>query len=183
MVSSRTVLFCGLVLCLGAGILIWERNFLKASHRSPVSRVKLDQLFMARALEDYYADNNAYPPHTMISEQYVESPSLVRLKIPGPRAKFEDNDPANSTTTFSYITSFWSDPFAPDRGNGYAYYTVETSTSAGWIIWSPGPDAEYDLDWTLYNPDDPQPSPELLTFAYDSSNGSVSGGDIFRVKQ
>ncbi|PKO16486.1 hypothetical protein CVU37_10935 [candidate division BRC1 bacterium HGW-BRC1-1] len=60
---------------------------------------------------------------------------------------------------------------------------METSASAGWIIWSPGPDEEYDLDWTLYNPDDPQPSPELLTFAYDATNGSVSGGDIFRVKQ
>jgi hypothetical protein len=63
----------------------------------------------------------------------------------------------------------------------------------GWITISPGPDGDYDLttSYTVYNPRWAQPSPQLLTgttpkgaaFTYDPTNGLISGGDVWRVKQ
>jgi prepilin-type N-terminal cleavage/methylation domain-containing protein len=60
----------------------------------------------------------------------------------------------------------------------------------GWIIWSLGPDTdEYkgpvpsDSVYTAYNPAVTQPSPRLLGLTYDPTNGTLSNGDVWRVKQ
>ncbi len=65
---------------------------------------------------------------------------------------------------------------------GVRYY----SDANGWIIISVGPDHDYDIDpEKYYNSSIAQPSFELLCIAgvYDPTNGTVSSGDVFRVKQ
>jgi hypothetical protein len=65
--------------------------------------------------------------------------------------------------------------------------------AVGWMLVCPGPDGDYDLadEWDVYNPAVAQPSRHLLggtnkrgsALTYDPTNGTVSNGDIWRVKQ
>lgn len=116
------------------------------------------------------------------------------------------------TTPVSYITSYPADPFATNKGCTFSYAGVfpgdplsarDMKGGVGWILWSPGPDVdEYkgssptDSPYLAYNPIIGQPSDFLLAgngndggdsgqdaFTYDPTNGTVSGGDIWRVKQ
>ena len=147
-----------------------------------VMRLRNDQRAFATGLEAYFVDNDGYPPFTTQKDQYIGSPKLAEAQIPSFK-RFEGLPGAASLTTpVSYLTRMFPDVSAgPDET--YAYYSVKTETADGWIVWSPGPDKKYDLDWKLYNPDVKQPSPEILKFAYDSTNGAMSSGDVFRVKQ
>jgi hypothetical protein len=71
--------------------------------------------------------------------------------------------------------------------------TGSTVGGFGFILVSPGPDARYDLpgSYSVYNPGVSQPSllllaganPKGVAFTYDPTNGLVSSGDIWRVKQ
>jgi prepilin-type N-terminal cleavage/methylation domain-containing protein len=110
---------------------------------------------------------------------------------------------ATLTTPVAYITSYFADPFADFKGATFGYYDDQFGSRNGWILWSPGPDtdaASYTdlgspgsaspLVETLYNSAVAQPSPPLIAFqtttistTYDSTNGTVSQGDVWRVKQ
>ena len=107
------------------------------------------------------------------------------------------------TTPQAYLTSYFSDPFADTKGCIFAYYKDQN----GWIVASFGPDTDEgatpigDLGFatsgyeiaTLYNAGEAQPSFTLLTgsnatapndsLTYDPTNGTVSPGDVYRVKQ
>lgn len=102
--------------------------------------------------------------------------------------------------TFSYASVFPGDRMTPTGKGG-----------VGWILWSFGPDVDEfknpnspsDSPWYVYNPARSQPSSwevgipgGLLAgdsgdgqdngqdaFTYDPTNGTVSGGDVWRVKQ
>jgi len=115
------------------------------------------------------------------------------------------------TTPVAYITSYTADPFATNRGCTFSYaavfpgdpHTPPGKGGVGWILWSFGPDVdEYkgsspsDSPFFAYDPAIGQPSALLLAgdsndgsdqdqdaFTYDPTNGTVSGGDIWRVKQ
>ena len=154
--------------------------------RSLISRVSADQRSLALAIEEYYQEHNAYSdhvvngPHSAFHMARQWSDNFDRI----PTFRQKDIDLLYTLTTpVGYITSVPSDPFAPFRGTPYGYYHDEH----GWILTSPGPDRMYDMDFktlsTLYNSTISQPSPELLLWSYDPSNGVISMGDIFRVKQ
>jgi hypothetical protein len=122
----------------------------------------------------------------------------------GPGQRF-----ATLTTPKAYIASYPTDGCNTLRGATFAYWSVfhgrpdpsgrivgkDSPTShGGWILVSPGPDCKYDIlpdDWDVYNPGLSQPSQRLLTgtnkkgraFTYDPTNGTISDGDIWRVKQ
>ena len=66
------------------------------------------------------------------------------------------------TTPIAYITGIPFDPFSPD-GKTYQYAVK----GADWKLWSVGPSQ----------------TDGLAALAYDPTNGSVSDGDIIRVKQ
>jgi len=95
------------------------------------------------------------------------------------------------TTPISYITSYFPDPFMDAKASSFAYFR----DTNGWIVWSPGPDGDInsltDLGpgatvESMYNSSFAQPSSTLLangTNTYDSTNGTVSNGDVWRVKQ
>jgi len=106
------------------------------------------------------------------------------------------------TTPQAYITGYFGDPFADTKGCNFAYY----KDTNGWIIGSFGPNTNEskggdlgmagDAGWavcTVYTSNEAQPSALLLTgtnstvdgnaFTYDPTNGTVTPGDVYRVKQ
>jgi hypothetical protein len=112
------------------------------------------------------------------------------------------------TTPISYITSFFTDPFADTKGAAFAYSPTPLGYGTGWILWSYGPDvdenayqnATYPIGgdikvdapiagWTVqvaetyYNAGGTVPSGDLLLLTYDPTNGTTSNGDVWRVKQ
>ena len=113
------------------------------------------------------------------------------------------------TTPIAFITSYPTDWCSPIPGATFVYWSVwpgaadpsgrivgedSPTSGVGWILVSPGLDRKYDIppdDWDVYNPSEPQPSKRLLAgtnrkgraFTYDPTNGLISHGDIWRVKQ
>lgn len=143
-------------------------NFLEARERSQVSRARADMRSLATGIESYFVDNNAYP---------ASSTDGFRKTLPGEKKVSSFASPA-LTTPIGYLTNLLPDPFVTE-GRTYGYY----SDKAGWILFSPGPDGKFDLDWKIYDSSVPQPSPDLLKYVYDPTNGTISSGDIIRVKQ
>lgn len=182
-------------------------NFLEAQVRSKVSRVKGDQRSLAVGLEAYYVDNNAYPVWTKdsnLSANNLGTPAAGKAdEIHTFRVWASGNDKfLTLTTPISYITSYFRDPFATTKGATFGYY----ADANGWILISFGPDTDEgsnppgDIDPDLetpryiYKSSVAQPSLTLQclnssagqgqeSYTYDPSNGTVSPGDVWRVKQ
>ena len=117
------------------------------------------------------------------------------------------------TTPIAYVTSLFPDPFADTRGLGFRYFTDsrgwlvgsfgpdvdESVAGSGDLQWSAGTlvveAARPDAIESAYDSRISQPSLILLTgrpsatgagigaFTYDPTNGTVSEGDLWRVKQ
>ncbi|MBX7244229.1 MAG: type II secretion system protein GspG [Candidatus Sumerlaeaceae bacterium] len=153
-------------------------NYVDAAIRAKVSRVRSDLRSLATGIESYYVDNNCYPASDSVQTIRKASPNEPALPC------FVTNC---LTTPIAYLTSQFKDPFAKD-GQTFAYYSrvvqVDPKTKKeGWILFSPGPNGKFDLDWKLYDPSKPQPSPEIIVQSFDPTNGVDSPGDIWRVKQ
>ncbi len=169
------LVFCGLPLLVLMVIAV--PNFLEAQVRSKVSRTRADLRTMAVAIESYYVDNNAYPAHTVVASQ-----SSMQMATPAkPSFRLTNNDRLVSLTTpIAYLTSYFPDVFAPVKGEVFCYYAKD----GGWIMWSPGPDLQYDINAERdYNPASTTPTDQLLWVTFDPTNGTVSSGDIWRVRQ
>lgn len=162
-------------------------NFLEAQSRSKISRVKADMRTMTTALESYQIDNNAYPAWSADPSQNAFGPAARANSALLHQPTFMTRSPSSSlmtlTTPISYVTSYFADPFTEPQGSSFSYYAA----NSGWILWSAGPDGKFDLTMEnigkVYNPALGVPSPELSNLTYDPSNGSVSAGDIWRIKQ
>ena len=176
-------------------------NFLEAQVRSKVSRVKADQRSIATAVEAYYVDNNEYPAAKTgnnASHGGVPTATSAQEVYTFAVKTATQNNLMTMTTPIAYITSYPRDPFA-DNAITFEYY----KDNQGWILGSFGPDtdeASYgNIDWrpnvpgveTTYTATIAQPSETLLAGAhgtngshtYDPTNGTVSDGDVWRVKQ
>lgn len=200
----------GLLPWLGAcalffvSIILFIDVFFEPSVRSPVARVKGDQRTLTIALETYYLDNNEYPAWTRNAAHnelggLKDKKGLLR-NLPT-FTRYEGPALATLTTPISYISSYFSDPFAPVKGASFCYWTPgrdshpdparnDNQTSlggTGYIVWSAGPDHIYDLTLEniarLYDPRQMVPSPGLVDRTYDPSNGTASAGDVYRYKQ
>lgn len=120
-------------------------NFLEAQVRAKVSRVRSDLRSIATALESYFIDNNAYPAYTTDTTMSVNASLTLGTGMAGtgyPTFRIRTNAASDLfqtlTTPLSYITSYFADPFSLTRGVTFAYYT----DTAGWILWSLGPDSD-----------------------------------------
>ncbi|MEO8377924.1 MAG: hypothetical protein ABI579_09665 [Candidatus Sumerlaeota bacterium] len=173
-------LLCLFILLVLAAIAV--PNFLEAQTRSKVSRSKSDMRSLATGIENYLVDNNALPAHTV---SYMESadrsaaPKAPTFKVAGL------NGSMSLTTPIAYLVlDQLVDPFAANKITGYRYYAVED----GWIVWSAGPDKDYDITPELdYSPSfkpsyNPVPA-RLSNVSYDPTNGTISDGDIWRVRE
>jgi len=142
---------------------------------SRVSRVKNDQRSMATGIESYFVDYQSYPPGEPLS-QFTLNPKALE-KANGPNLLV----PHALTTPIAYITTYFSDPYSPGKNLPYAYYTHGKS----WILFSPGPDLDYDISRPeeVFTSEEDQPSTRVILLAYDPTNGIESSGDVWRVKQ
>lgn len=170
-------------------------NFLAAQTRSKVSKVKAEMQSMATALESYYVDNNIYPRAdavtTAVPPQFILSPV--------------DGDYANGgvlpralTTPVSFISNLFKDPF---RQNGKGFYGYNGGPcvagqrqgnwpGSGWIISSYGPDVTDGYGSTTLAEESAWNDNymgqaagfklENSPFTYDPTNGTTSGGDVWR---
>jgi Tfp pilus assembly protein PilE len=161
-------------------------NFLEAQGRSKISRAKADMRSMATGVEAYNVDWGNYPnstvdPNLSILPVQSDGKAVSSFQIRSPNGV-----PGGMTTPIAYLTRYPRDPFAPDPGQTFGYHAAPGTEKGkiGWIMFSRGPDGDFDMDWEAYDPHVPQPTAELLArFAYDPTNGTTSGGDIIRVKQ
>jgi hypothetical protein len=137
----------------------------------------------AVALETYYFDN-AYYPTTCTLSIYAEKPSTF-AKVHGDTYcsiyPGKGNPLFGITTPIPYLSSLYFDPFQPAKERiPFAYY----ADLNGWILISPGPDGDYDIiPRKDYTSKIAQPSSAILVKSYDPTNGRLSDGDIWRVKQ
>ena len=186
-------------------------NFLEAQTRAKVSRVKADLRSLATGIESYYIDNNDYPAHSVSDGSPVTAAnghlvtSLPSAKgITTFRIKTSLTDQVMTLTTpVSYLTSYFTDPFADNKGAVFAY----SGSKSGWLAWSYGPDTDekaghataptkaggdigfqgtgisFRVGETYYNPNVTVPSVNLIEATYDPSNGTTSEGDVWRNKQ
>jgi prepilin-type N-terminal cleavage/methylation domain-containing protein len=150
-------------------------NFLEAQVRAKVARVNSDQRSIVTALEAYRVDTNKYPPHQDVARDlYV------------------------LTTPVAYITSLPQDPFNYKEGNlwwasGLSYtwqdlVSIVNEYGGGtwwggnggfWLRQMVAQGRIYLLD--SMGPDRHESLANDLTAVYDSTNGTRSEGDIFRV--
>jgi len=105
------------------------------------------------------------------------------------------------TTPVSYMSTYPSDAFATTKGATFFYYTQ----GSNWILWSDGPDGDSNtysalagdasgtpVEKNIVTNGVSLPSPTLLSgkstvtgstaFTYDATNGTGSGGDVWKVK-
>jgi len=174
-------------------------NFLNAQVRAKVSRAQAEERELRTALEEFFIDNNSYPPLTnldrAISRLYQNNPGNIdsaRIEIgTGTRARR-----IYLTTPVGYISSL---PFDPFRGSGNEHtYLYGSNGTSYYIVTSYGPDGmsgnaariarmqgpmlvkdytgarENDWDRAAYR--DGQAS--LRELLYAPSNGTSSTGDI-----
>lgn len=181
---SATILLIGIVL----------PPFIDSPERSKTARVRGDQRTLTIALETYYLDHNVYPTASLERAQNAFGSSLrdkknALRKIPTFRVS-PDGKFATLTTPVSYVSSYFADPFTPVKGATFAYWNpadLPTTHGTGYILWSPGPDGDYDVTIDnvarIYDPTRAVPNPEMVGLTYDPSNGAKSNGDIYRYKQ
>jgi len=169
-------------------------NFLAAQTRSKVSKAKAEQQSIATALESYYVDNNIYP-----------APDEIPAGI-GKDATDGNNDgqlPRALTTPVSFVSSLFRDPFKMNGKGIYEYGGGSPNSPAGltpaagvfpawpgngWIVSSYGPDVVDGYGSTKMLEESAwgdsafgtNPRLENSPFTYDPTNGTTSGGDVWR---
>lgn len=150
--------------------------------RAHVVRVKTDMRSLATSIEAYLQDNGKYPP---MRSFLSDSRSTDILVTAGAAELFQletgSGTIAGLTTPIAYTTTMFTDAFCPETKRTFAYYT----TTGTWILLSPGPDRHYDIrnPSQFFNGSSDQPTSDILPLTYDSTNGPISEGDIWRVHQ
>ena len=186
-------------------------NFLEAQTRSKVSRCRADMRSLATGLEAYAVDNKCYPPiaapnsptagDTSGTGDGINGLSPLGTGLPGVSSRF-----IWTTTPIAYLTTVFRDPFqafdialgpsstAPNVENydSYDYVDAKSLWPGGILGGSRGSGATSGAAWRLSGcgPDHIQAYGGGLasdTAArekgcdYDSTNGTVSAGDIVRI--
>ncbi len=157
-------------------VLIALPNFFEARVRSKKSKNYAPMRFLATAVEAYYNDHNAYPPMKPLRD-FAQNEKELR------KAGGWDLTTIgiSLTTPTAYMQEIVTDPFST-QALPFVYFR----DGKGWMFLSRGPDGDYDMDPAkMYNGSLSQPSRELLTSptTYDPTNGTISSGDVWRVKQ
>ncbi|HPB30748.1 MAG TPA: prepilin-type N-terminal cleavage/methylation domain-containing protein [Candidatus Sumerlaeota bacterium] len=169
-------------------------NFMEATTRSKVSRVRADMRSVACAVESYRADTNAYPPG------YKTAPIHSLNALTTPIAFMTSADlldpfrPSNIPMGQRQLSYELAGPTGLVIQSPGGPYAIDPATDAGdlsrgvgWWIVSRGPDKEFgfrpfNLEYDLlkrYYESDIAPEPFMDTL-YDPTNGTNSTGNLYR---
>lgn len=164
-------------------------NFLEAQIRSKVSRAKADMRTMATAIEQYAVDCNSYPDHFSHGLS-LTTPVAYISSVP--------RDPFMAAHRHG-------GPGGPPPGFGELRYSgMPIDHASRWIVGCVGPDTDIDTyandvadNWdesfeafmfypgysdALFSEDGAVVNATKFKYVmYDSTNGTVSNGDLFRV--
>jgi len=174
-------------------------NFLEAQTRAKISRTVADMRTIELGIETYYLDNNGYPTgfDQTVRPGDPGSHSLFLLSTPISYLSSGDlQDPFNTEQSDQpMFTTLQYDPMTPD-GRMFSFYNIEPQSSyiganekaTWWILFSIGPDNDSGFTYDLQNPPGVQYSVReadtdlsfFLDQYYDSSNGTISQGNIWR---
>jgi type II secretion system protein G len=154
-------------------------NFLEAQIRAKVSRAKSDLRSLATAMEAYRVDNNEYPPSPIATNMILSrNERLAPLTTPIaymtglPNETFLNKE-TNEKETFAYWSANLNDAMKEATAQTMYYFLTEEKYRRGsWVIFSRGPDLEYEAAV--------EEGGSGLLMHYDPTNGSVSNGDIMR---
>lgn len=163
-------------------------NFLEAQTRSRVSRVNNDLRTISLGMESYRIDNNSYPasllkPDGTYLQAHIHFPLLTTPVAYVNSIPPDIFIPLGSTTTNTYriyacgYVDYVNAPYYARSFNQYP--------RVAWMTWSIGPDkttqtgAYYTLPRVIYNEARATPA-SGEGMRYDSTNGTVSQGDIYR---
>jgi len=142
-----------ILVIIAALIAIAVPNFLEAQVRSKVSRVRSDARSLATAIEAYYIDNNAYPHRIDILWQ-------------GP---------------IKYIHTGFEDPYSKTGANLQYLSGEQIYERVREAVPVPLDKSMFENYWLVYSlgPDGVDQGGMVI---YDPTNGTVSTGDVIRVK-
>lgn len=143
--------------------------------------VQRDMQAIHSFLQDYYNHHRFFPePIPMLDEADGIEYLIEKLNKAGGSdfSAFDTDVLFDPEFTTSEREDATADPFSPSRSFPYAYYCTESR----WMVSSPGPDADYDInpktamenDWTTNTLD-------LVNRTYDPTNGTFSDGDVYRM--
>ncbi len=174
-------------------------NFLEAQTRAKVSRVRADVRTVVTALETYAIDNNKYPIPRYAQQQVLGGASSGAQFIPGGLHPVVGGECMGVTSPIAYLTSSkLTDPFAVgafDAEHNDLFYqnlVVWTQGSGPGVLQAEGASnptvltntAFRDRIYGAYKAGSLGPDKNYNGGAniYDSTNGTVSRGDIYRTQ-
>jgi hypothetical protein len=173
-------------------IIIALPNGLIDEFSSPVWLGRSDMRTMATAIETYYVDHGVYPAWSTNSDENLFTVTRSRDRAIYDRLPtFMTRGPGRAietlTTPTPYLTEYFTDPLGPAKDQPFCYWTPPLEQGVGWIMWSAGPDRDYDLTIDniaqAYPPSASNPNRYLIEFmTYDPTNGPDSNGDVYRLK-
>jgi hypothetical protein len=177
-----------LVLFLAAAVLLLlgfqqriSLGYQNATVKAPLSRTRYDLRAFTVGIESYFVDYNAYPLEVPL--RYFARGRKSLTKAGGDTlcaTHTGGGGMCGLTTPNAYVVWPFPDRFAPEKDLPFAYHT----DGPGWVLFSCGPDRHYDINpVTDYTSKGPQPPVALILKSYDPTNGLVSGGDIWRVRE
>jgi Tfp pilus assembly protein PilE len=147
-------------------------NYIQALDRTRINTVKADLQTISHALEQYRVDFGAYPATTRATTAFGPATGDERFHNVFTFANSVPGGPGNLTWPTAYLTSMPTDPYSRGAGRDMPYaYFIDRRTNT-WLLWSPGPDNDYDIDplrdfdsasgappnalqQHVFNPDDP----------------------------
>jgi hypothetical protein len=181
------------LLLLAFGFLAFTYSFFVFSQlhpRSMVSKSVSTMRAMAAGIDSYYLETNSYPASTCDPVSRIWHPSrkrdeVVIARIPTYRVLPNSEKKARLSIIVDQLAG-QHDPYGPIKKAPYGYCTTG-SFGQGWILWSAGPDRDYDITIDnvaeIYDPSARVPSDRLIDMTYDPTNGTGSNGDLYRVGQ
>jgi prepilin-type N-terminal cleavage/methylation domain-containing protein len=184
-------------------------NFLEAQVRAKIGRVRADMRTAATALESYRIDNNKYPHLEGFRRADLFPGALPNgVAKPGQCDRGGINACYNLTTPIAYLSSVaLPDPFISASRSDVTFFGAipglpsHTSASIHYLNvdmrFAPGASRKNPKHWYLMSlgPDylkapgslgeyqtgtDPSGTYDWPRYAYDSTNGTISNGDILR---
>ena len=162
-------------------------NFLEAQVRSKVSRTKADMRSIVTALESYRVDHNKYIPDGQLTPKPIwhgvtQSTAHLSNMLSTPVAYITNADPVdvfNTDKVLAYEKTFryvnFEEVYAKSdiQARRDAYAKAYSKVYGAFMMASNGPDKKASITDPAYSP-----AAYWVVSKYDSTNGTISVGDI-----